>query len=103
MLEASNFKEGKELSMTVKVEISLPNDDAMAMIVLLDVIHDRNKRVPHKVSLNLLTRISLLVHRYQIAEACDIVSNIWINNLQDNMPEVYDSSVQDSHYLLAIA
>ncbi|KAE9378231.1 hypothetical protein N431DRAFT_435404 [Stipitochalara longipes BDJ] len=103
MLQQKNFKEGRELSSKGGLELPLPDDDAIAMIVLLDVIHGRNRRVPRKIDLDLVNRISILVDKYQMAEAVGMVSDVWIDNLRNDIPKEYDPNVIEVHRWLAIS
>jgi hypothetical protein len=45
--------------------------------------------VPRKVSLDLLTQISILVDKYQMMAAVEILSDAWIEELKKDIPEVY--------------
>ena len=75
MLQRSTFKEGTKLSSAGKVEVPLPDDNPTAFIIVLDVIHGRNKRVPRKMDLEMLARISVIVDKYQMAEAVESYSD----------------------------
>jgi len=89
MLQHNNFKEGKKLTSAGKVEVPLPDDDVTAFIIVLDVIHGRNKRVPRKVTLEMLTKISIIVDKYQMAEVVESYSDGWIDGLMEDFPTKY--------------
>jgi hypothetical protein len=44
--------------------------------------------VPRKVSLDLLTQMSILVDKYQMMAAVEILSDAWIEELKKDIPEV---------------
>ena len=96
MLQASTFKEGQTLSAAGKVEVPLPEDDPNAFEVVLNIIHGRNKLVPRVLSLEMLTSVSLLVDKYQMAEAVQCFSDTWIGALIEDLPEVYPSKMPGS-------
>jgi hypothetical protein len=66
----------------------MPEDDVIAVTVLLDIVHSWSRRVSRKVSLDLLTQISILVDKYQMMAAVEILSEAWIENLKKDIPEV---------------
>lgn len=89
MLQRNHFKEGRELAANGKAEISLPDDDPDAFAVLMCVVHGRTRSIPREVDLDLLSRISTLVDKYQLHEVVEIVSNRWISFLEAKLPEEF--------------
>ncbi|APA11747.1 hypothetical protein sscle_08g065170 [Sclerotinia sclerotiorum 1980 UF-70] len=87
MLQASHFKEGRELAFAGKVEISLPDDDPDAFAILMCIIHGRTRSVPREIDLDLLSRISTLVDKYQLREVVEIISDRWISQLESEIPK----------------
>lgn len=87
MLQASHFKEGRELAFAGKVEISLPDDDPDAFAILMCIIHGRTRSVPREIDLDLLLRISTLVDKYQLREVVEIISDRWISQLESEIPK----------------
>lgn len=100
MLQPSTFEEGRKLSAAGKVEVPLPEDDPTAFEVVLNIIHGRNKLVPRVISLELLTSVSLLVDKYQMAEAVDCFSDTWIGALIEDLPRAYTSKTDSDNVLL---
>jgi len=92
MLRLDNFKEGKTLHSTGKVEVSLPDDDPVAFIVLLNIIHGRTREVPRTIELKLLASISILVDKYQMQEVVEMYSDTWIEDLKGSIPTDYSES-----------
>ena len=107
MLHQSKFKEGRKLHRKGSLELSLPDDNVMAMKILLDIIHGRIRRVPRNVSLNQFAQISILVDKYQMAEAVEVISDVWIKSLERNMPTSYDPDLvgpaTEVHHWLGIS
>jgi hypothetical protein len=103
MLQPSNFKEGRELSASGKVEVGLPDDDANAFRIVLDIIHDHNRRVPKQISLELITRISTLVDKYQMVEAVEPFSDVWIEGLRSGLPTAYGSDSKENVHQWIVA
>jgi hypothetical protein len=91
MLQHGNFKEGRELGTNGSVNVPLPDDNPEAFLVLLHVIHGRNRLVPRQVSMELMTRISNLVDKYQMVEAVEAFSCSWIEDLKTGIPTLYST------------
>jgi hypothetical protein len=89
MLQRGNFKEGRELGFTGSVSIPLPDDNPEAFVVILNIIHGRNRAVPRQVSMELMTNISILVDKYQMVEAVEVFSCSWIEDLKIDLPKSY--------------
>ncbi|TGO58805.1 hypothetical protein BCON_0051g00450 [Botryotinia convoluta] len=89
MLQHNNFKEGRELASAGKIEISLPDDDPDAFAILMCIIHGRTRNVPRQIDLDLLSRISTLVDKYQLHEVVEIMSGRWISLLEAELPEEF--------------
>ena len=75
MLEA-RFK--KELKLISKgyVEIALPEDNATAFLILLNLIHGRMRKVPRNIDSRTLSEIVILVDRYELLE----ITEFWVKS-----------------------
>lgn len=91
MLQHNTFKEGRKLRAARKVEVPLPDDDPTPFRIILDIIHGRNRQVPRKVDLETLTSISIVVDKYQMAEAVESLSDGWIEALREGLPTKYET------------
>jgi hypothetical protein len=100
MLQTRTFEEGRKLSAAGKVEVPLPEDNPTAFEIVLNIIHGRNKHVPRVLSLELLTSVSLLVDKYQMAEAVECFSDTWIGALIEDLPQAYSSKTDSDNVLL---
>jgi len=63
------------------VEVDLPDDDEALMVIVLNIIHGRNRLVPKEVGLELLTKLAVLVDKYQMVEAIEWCSDTWIDKI----------------------
>ncbi|ESZ92956.1 hypothetical protein SBOR_6675 [Sclerotinia borealis F-4128] len=81
MLGDGRFKEGVELLAQGKVEIELPDDDPVALAIVLNVIHHINKLVPEEIALPLLTEVAILTDKNQLSETMRWVSTSWLSRL----------------------
>ncbi|TGO10605.1 hypothetical protein BTUL_0130g00120 [Botrytis tulipae] len=75
-----DFREAVELREKGRTEISLPGDDVYAMIALVQVIHGRSKTVTKYPNLILLTKIAILVDKYQCHESTEFAVKAWTTN-----------------------
>jgi len=84
MLAPNHFQEGTTLALSGKAEISLPDDDTEAFVVLLNVIHARSKFIPSTVSLEQLTKIAVLVDKYRLHGAVSICTDLWVQRVESS-------------------
>ncbi|KAL2146288.1 hypothetical protein VTI28DRAFT_4584 [Corynascus sepedonium] len=63
--------------------------DVEAFLILLNILHGRNNRVPTSVTLETLCKISVLVDYYRVHEAVRFPSMHWLNGLRDSIPRTY--------------
>jgi hypothetical protein len=65
--------------------------DEEAFTIILRIFHLQNDMVPEVVSLEMLAKISVIVHYYECASAVRMHFNIWISNLKKSsvMPSTY--------------
>ena len=93
MLSSDKFSEGQDLHSKGSLIIRLP-DDPEALITLMHIVHGMTRAVPRKVTLDTLTRLAILVNYYQLHEAVEIFSDMWVTDLkQKSFPTSYDSEV----------
>ncbi|KAF7945757.1 uncharacterized protein EAE97_004795 [Botrytis byssoidea] len=74
------FREAVELREKGGTKIPLPDDDVDAMITLVKVIHGRLKSISKCTNLILLTKIAILVDKYQCHESTEFAVKAWITN-----------------------
>lgn len=64
--------------------------DPEAFLIVLRVLHGRNKQVPRKVSLDMLAKIAILEDYYTFGESLDVFTEMWIQELiKVSIPTVY--------------
>lgn len=93
MLQHKNFKEGDTLAKTGRVEVQLPDDNHIALQIMLNLIHGRLKQVPRQVSLEVMTELSILVDKYETLEVFDLILDVWIQPLLSEMPTKFSACV----------
>jgi hypothetical protein len=65
--------------------------DAEAFLIVLQIVHGRNKQVPREVTLEMLAKIAVLEDYYYFGEALDVFTEVWIQKLvMSPIPTVYD-------------
>lgn len=57
MLQSNRFMEGQTLKTTGKVEIALPDDDAESVELLMNIVHNRSKRIPRQINVESLSQV----------------------------------------------
>lgn len=89
-----NFEEGQRLRTEGSTVLGMGDDDPDACIILLDILHGLTRRVPRSVTLEMLTKLAVLVNYYQMHEAVELFSDTWIDNLvEGGLPETYSPEV----------
>ncbi|KAL2159253.1 hypothetical protein VTH06DRAFT_2688 [Thermothelomyces fergusii] len=63
--------------------------DPEALLILLNLIHGRNNRVPRTLTLEMLCKVSVLVDYYSAHEAARFPGLLWIDSLRPSMPQEY--------------
>ncbi|KAK8120401.1 hypothetical protein PG999_004521 [Apiospora kogelbergensis] len=61
--------------------------DTDAMVILMNIIHGRSRKVPRLVSLDLLTKLAVMADYYQCVEGVEMYADRWIKNLGHHLPE----------------
>lgn len=64
--------------------------DVEAVLILMNIIHGRIRSVPRVISLEMLTKIAVLVDYYECHEVIELHVENWIKNLSQNLPDNYD-------------
>lgn len=81
------------LRRTGRATIAL-GDDPDTFAILLNIIHGRTRQVPRQVSLDLLSRLAVLINYYAMLESVELFSDTWIENLKrEGMPTEYNEHV----------
>ena len=73
--------EGDALQKSGSLELCLPDDNPHALLVLLNIAHLQLRNVPEILDLKTLTEISLLVDKYELAEATRFFSDLWLDRI----------------------
>jgi hypothetical protein len=56
--------------------------DPQAFLILMHIIHGRNRQVPRLVSLELLAKIAVLVDYYECHEAVEVFAALWLREMK---------------------
>ncbi len=82
MLQPGRFREGLQRNATDQLEVDLPDDDQSIMVIVLNIIHGRNRLVPKQADLEMMTKLAILVDKYKMVEVVvESFSDPWINDL----------------------
>jgi hypothetical protein len=81
-----DFKEGTALRSTGRVEVALEDDNPAAFLIFLNIIHGYTRRVPRKISLEMLSDMAFLVDKYECLEAVEVFSDMWIDGIKSGIP-----------------
>jgi hypothetical protein len=75
--------------------VTIPlQDDLDSMIILLNIIHGAGRKVPRQVSLDVLSKLAVLVSKFEMLSTVEFFSDTWIDNLQrGGLPKGYNENV----------
>ena len=82
MFQNDSFREGQQLKAEGRATIRLPEDNADAMVILLNVIHHRYENVPREpLSISLLYQLGLLIDKYGMGKVISLLAESWTTEL----------------------
>lgn len=85
------WAEGRSQSIPLH-EITANEWDTEALLIVLNIIHGRNRSVPRSISEEMLVKVAVIVDYYDCHEVTEFASDIWIQNANSSIPTSYDSS-----------
>lgn len=77
------WAEGKELSKMGKIDLELTDTEPDVLLILLNIIHGRTRRIPRRLDLDTLTEFADLVDYFQCLEVVEVFGNMWIQELKN--------------------
>jgi hypothetical protein len=87
------FVEGNQLRSQSLAEISLPDDNPAATLILLNLIHGKNSKVTTKINLKMLVELAILVDKYELLETTQLILDQWLANLENNDLQGYSEDI----------
>ena len=89
---SSSWQEGQQFKSKGFVVMRVTCTNPQALLILLNIIHCRNREVPQFVDGELLCEIAVLVDYYGFHEATEAFSKIWTNKMGWWIPETAASN-----------
>jgi hypothetical protein len=86
MLSGVMWKEGIPNENDGRYHVTVEDQDEEALLILLNVLHLRNRQVPRVLSLDLLGEIARLVEYYDCAEAVELLTDMWVKDIRKSTP-----------------
>jgi hypothetical protein len=83
LLKKEGFSESYPSKSDGLLHINATDLDAEAFLVVLQIIHLRNKQAPRAISLELLAKIAVIVNYYDCGEAIELFTEMWIQRLKN--------------------
>lgn len=72
-----------------RVHVTLGGYDPKAVIVVMDAVHGRGRKVPRAVDLELLAKIAVFVDAFKFHEAVEVYAERWFEGLDGALPTKY--------------
>jgi hypothetical protein len=86
MLTKDKWAEGVPNKNDGRYHISAEDWDVEAFLLLLNVLHHRNRQVPRSLSLEMLAKIAVLIDYYECAEAVELCTERWTEHIRNASP-----------------
>ena len=84
------WQEGSDLQTKDPLEVSVDESmDAEALLILMNIVHGRTRQIPRSIDLEMLAKIAVLVDYYDCREAVEVFTDMWIKELECNIPTRY--------------
>ena len=87
------YKEGLSLQSQGHAELLLPEDNPAAFLIILHLIHGQPRKVPRKITLNMLTELAILVDKYDLLEPVEMFLDYWLQDLTSTIPRTLDDDL----------
>ncbi|KAI0895703.1 hypothetical protein F4806DRAFT_66736 [Annulohypoxylon nitens] len=84
------WMEGTEVHLDGCRHVSAEDWDERALLILMQIIHGRNKKVPRVITLEMYAKIAVLVDYYKCHEVVTLWSELWTAQLRTNLPKRCD-------------
>jgi len=83
------------ITLRTQGHVTIPlQDDLDSVIILLNIIHGAGRKVPRQVSLDVLSKLAVVVSKFEMLSAVEFFSDTWIDNLQrSGLPKMYNENV----------
>ncbi|KAL2416749.1 hypothetical protein ABEF95_003170 [Exophiala dermatitidis] len=94
-----NFREKVQPSSQQLIKVPLPEDNPEAMMLILAIVHGFTRKVPRKVSRDMLLQIALLIDKYEIDETLELFTHMWFKHLKRKSDMEKASSLSDWIYI----
>ncbi|KAL2392775.1 hypothetical protein ABEF93_000347 [Exophiala dermatitidis] len=94
-----NFREKVQPGSQQPIKVPLPEDNPEAMMLILAIVHGFTRKVPRKVSRDMLLQIALLIDKYEIDETLELFTHMWFKNLKRKSDMEKASSLSDWIYI----
>ena len=86
-LLTGNFREAVQLRHHGAVEITFPEDDADAMLAVMNAVHGKFWDVPgRKIKLELLKNIAVVVDKYDLFDSVCTLLHTWVSTVRVGNP-----------------
>ena len=87
------FSEGDQLRTQGHADIRLPEDNAAALLILLNLMHGRIRAVPRKVNFATLTELAILVEKYELLEITEMFLDSWLEGMEESIKEEFNDDL----------
>jgi hypothetical protein len=88
-LITGEWKESKAMQTQRCLRLEERDWDADALEILMNIIHNRARRVPRLINLEMLAKLAVLVDYYECLEVVEVFSPDWIAHLKQKEPMPY--------------
>lgn len=73
-----------------RCHVTLGGYDPAAVIIVMDIIHGRGRKVPKTIGLEMLAKVAVFVDAFRCLEAVEVYAERWFEQLVNDLPSEYD-------------
>jgi hypothetical protein len=82
-------EKARTLSSDGGVLVYIEDWDSNVLLILMNIIQGHICKVPRSVSLKMLANFAVVVDYYECFELVEIYTDMWIGQLQKDLPQIY--------------
>ncbi|KAK3394997.1 hypothetical protein B0H63DRAFT_533424 [Podospora didyma] len=83
-----------------KFNLNAEDFDTNALVVVMNVLHLKNRNVPKSISMQMLAKIAIVVDYYQIWETLELASSPWITHLKTTLISIMSPTLTTEIHMI---
>lgn len=73
-----------------RFHVTLGGYDPAAVVIVMNIIHGRGRKVPNTIGLEMLAKVAVFVDAFRCLEAVEVYAERWFDQLVNDLPSGYE-------------